>query len=258
MKRTTLTQGLSALLHRVIAPLLGRLGYQRQLPIPLVTQPDTFRLIDGGFIEFPIATDSLGRPIKFERGVSYIVGSNGRWRRRKTSAKPATVHSQVKPAETAQVGSASRWQGPTRKPQKTGYWEKSVNDRLHLHWQTMVASCCDPDHYRYSVMGARGAKVCDSWRTSFEQFRDDVLARGEPPKHKSLIRRDSSAPFGPDNFEFRGNRSGRPNRARKLSDEAVRHIRLSPQSNAGLAQMYKVDEGIVSAVRRGKTYTDVI
>ena len=42
----------------------------------------------------------------------------------------------------------------------------------------MKGRTSNPTHYRYKYYGARGIKVCDEWRESFEKFRDWARANG--------------------------------------------------------------------------------
>ena len=73
--------------------------------------------------------------------------------------------------------------------------------RLYKIWQDMKKRCHnsnDPDYVRY---GARGIKVCDEWRNSYEAFRDWALANGYSDK-LTIDRRDNNLGYFPLNCRW--------------------------------------------------------
>ena len=51
-------------------------------------------------------------------------------------------------------------------------------NRIYRIWWDMIHRCEYPGSNRYSYYGERGISVCDSWRSSFENFRDWALSSG--------------------------------------------------------------------------------
>ena len=65
-------------------------------------------------------------------------------------------------------------------------------------WHNMKSRCYNPNCPTYKWYGARGVKVCDRWRYSFENFYADV---GDPPEGKSLDRwPDINGNYEPENW----------------------------------------------------------
>lgn len=66
-------------------------------------------------------------------------------------------------------------------------------------WRTMRDRCYNEDNNRFYAYGARGIKVCDRWRDSFENFFADM---GERPEGMSLDRINVDADYSPDNCRW--------------------------------------------------------
>ena len=64
-------------------------------------------------------------------------------------------------------------------------------------WVRMNHRCHNPDYEGYEDYGARGIRVCDRWRRSFQAFLDDV-GKAPSPKH-SIERKDNDGPYSPTN-----------------------------------------------------------
>ena len=62
-------------------------------------------------------------------------------------------------------------------------------------WQGMLSRCHCPTNKNYQSYGARGIFVCPRWRTSFQNFYDDMGAR---PLGLTIERRNDG-PYSPDN-----------------------------------------------------------
>lgn len=64
----------------------------------------------------------------------------------------------------------------------------------------MIARCERPQTARYSRYGARGIRVCDAWRQSFQKFLSDVGPR--PTMAHSLDRINNDGNYEPGNVRW--------------------------------------------------------
>lgn len=80
-----------------------------------------------------------------------------------------------------------------RRVGKTHGMAYSVEYRTYIN---LKSSCYNKNHPRYKNYGAKGIKLCDSWKESFENFFKDI---GSRPEKAVLRRKDSSKDFTPDN-----------------------------------------------------------
>lgn len=64
-------------------------------------------------------------------------------------------------------------------------------------WRQLRARCHNARHPAYSSYGMRGIKVCERWRSSYQNFLED-MGRRPSPAH-SIERKDNNGDYTPDN-----------------------------------------------------------
>jgi len=67
-------------------------------------------------------------------------------------------------------------------------------------WNAMNQHCTNPRDRLYPTYGARGIRVCDQWRHSFEQFLKDIGERPAANLVLNLIDKDKG--YGPGNVQW--------------------------------------------------------
>lgn len=74
------------------------------------------------------------------------------------------------------------------------------NHALRSTYEGMIARCCYPSHAAYQYYGARGVKVCESWRRDFMAFVRDMGPKPTPAH--SIDRIDPFGDYEPHNCRW--------------------------------------------------------
>jgi hypothetical protein len=103
--------------------------------------------------------------------------------------------------------------------------ERRGNENHGMHgsaeykcWLLMKNRCYNSNSKDYAYAGARGVRVCEAWRSSFQSFYDDMGKR--PPGH-FLQRIRATEEFGPGNCRWGRRRPGGRPKKGELDIEAA-------------------------------------
>lgn len=131
----------------------------------------------------------------------------------------------------------------TRKHGMANSRVKGYSNRAYGIWQAMKDRCANPNRKDYHCYGGKGVKVCDRWKTSFENFYADM---GHPADGMTLERIDKDGDYCPENCKWadRKTQAANTSRNRTVEVDGVRR----------LASHVAVERGLPLATYRQRLY----
>ena len=136
-------------------------------------------------------------------------------------------------------------------------YRKSNPERLS--YECMIRRCYEESNNRYYRYGARGIRVCDRWRNSFDNFLSDMGPKPFPGAH--IDRKDSDGHYTPENCKWSSVAMNNRNKSNvKITMEKAREIRhLSEICNAPvffLTMKYGVSKSTIYRILKREAWRE--
>lgn len=146
--------------------------------------------------------------------------------------------------------------------------KSSCNNRTHgltnacpeyYIWEGMIQRCHNPRCKGYKRYGARGIKVCERWRWSFENFLSDMGRRPEgltgAVATYTIGRKNNDGDYCPDNCRW----ETRSQQNRNLSTTVFAEYEGVRQPVADIADILGIDPNLLrNRVQSGKTVEEAL
>lgn len=132
---------------------------------------------------------------------------------------------------------------------------KAVQHPLHSTWASMKTRCYDKNARAYRFYGARGIRVCNRWRTSFDAFVED-MGSGYV-KGLTLDRIDSNGNYEPANCRWATPKQQANNTRRNVVVNGKTLMQLSEETGISYGALHdryrhgKRGKDLIKPVRRG-------
>lgn len=104
-------------------------------------------------------------------------------------------------------------------------WKSTHGDTktiLYSRWEGMKQRCYNQSMKAYPSYGGRGISMCDTWKNSYEAFKEWAIAVGFVPQ-LTLERKDTNGDYTPENCVWTDRYSQQANR-RKIPNTAFKYI----------------------------------
>jgi len=143
---------------------------------------------------------------------------------------------------------------------KHGFSRRSGFHKFYLVWNSMIQRCHNPNVESYSRYGGRKenpVKVCNRWRESFENFRDDLFDQWEDGLQ--LDRIEGSKGYEPGNVRFVNKYIQMRNRKGVISIDVVKQIKekLKNQRQCDIAKELKIPLYTINRIATGKSFKEI-
>jgi Fic family protein len=86
----------------------------------------------------------------------------------------------------------------------------------YISWSGIIERCCNPKSGNFDAYGEKGILMCERWRTSFENFLEDM---GERPPGTSIDRIDVFGNYEPHNCRWADAKTQARNRSNNVRYE---------------------------------------
>lgn len=123
-----------------------------------------------------------------------------------------------------------------------GATQHSKRTRLYDIWRGMKERCQNPKNISYANYGGKGIRICETWNSSFEQFKEWAEQNGYSD-NLSIDRIDARAGYFPDNCRWVTKRVQNNNTNRN----AIITASGKTQTLAEWARQTQIDAGTISA-----------
>lgn len=154
----------------------------------------------------PSFIDITGKTFSRLTAISRIASKGGRavWICRCKCGRQAVVSGkQLRSGKTKSCGCLSR-EITSKRNFKHGMASRINKHPLYSSWCRIKQRCYNPNCGDYYLYGADGVKMCDRWKTSFENFCTDILSTIGPRQNKTSLDRfpDKCGHYEPGNVRW--------------------------------------------------------
>ncbi len=129
---------------------------------------------------------------------------------------------------------------------------------VYVVWAGMMARCRDRSHKSFAAYGGSGIQVCSSWKNPANFIR--WAKRSGYRQGLYLDRKDHSGNYCPRNCRWlTPKQSARHKRIMKLNVSLaglIRELKAGGVSTRELAERFRVSQGMINAVVRGRAWAD--